>query len=271
QSWTSGYLGAGPHTIRIVHATGSLVDIDAVASLSDDIPPEAIDDLAAYLGSYGGNVDLYWTSPGDDGATGTASNYLVRYATTPIDSPAAWDAATPVTTGVPAPFSAGLSQSMTVTGLAPTITYYFSIRAQDEEPNISDLSNSPSATASLPVPLEVGTHDNTDLRIIYFGSWSSTSDPNLYGGSANSSTALASNVIFVIDGSQFSLVYTTLPTYGNLEIYVDDVLLLTINQSGPLAYQQSWASPNLGAGPHNIKLVHTAGTSIEVDAIIVNP
>ena len=122
-----------------------------IASLMDIIPPATISNLAASAGETIGSVDLSWTAPGDDGSIETAASYLVRYSASPISNLTAWDAATPVTIGVPTPKDAGQSEAMTVSGLTLGATYYFAIRAQDEVPNISNLSNSPFGTALVPI------------------------------------------------------------------------------------------------------------------------
>jgi hypothetical protein len=116
----------------------------------DLIAPAAIMDLAAAPGTAAGSIDLSWATPGDDAHIGTAASYLVRYSVSVIDSPASWEAATPVTNGVPQPKPAGQSEQMTVSGLTPGVLYYFAMRAQDEVPNLGGLSNSPSAIAKSP-------------------------------------------------------------------------------------------------------------------------
>jgi hypothetical protein len=145
-----GAPGDGLYYIRVVPAAGSAYGCSAAYALTvataDITPPGAITDLSASTGAASGTVDLTWTAPGDDGDTGTASSYLVRYSGAAITE-ANWASATPVTTGVPAPASAGTSQSMTVTGLTPGQTYYFAVKAQDEAGNTSAISNSPSAMA----------------------------------------------------------------------------------------------------------------------------
>ena len=62
------------------------------------------------------SVTLTWTAPGDDGSTGTAAGYEIRYSKSPITA-ASWVLATPVT-GVPAPQAAGTAQSMVIAGPA---------------------------------------------------------------------------------------------------------------------------------------------------------
>ena len=123
---------------------------DVPVPQQDLTAPAAILDLAAAAGTETGCVDLSWTAPGDDAHIGTAASYLVRYSLNGIDSPAAWEAATPVTVGVPSPKPAGGSERMTVSGLTPGALVYFAVRAQDEVPNLGGLSNSPSAFAKAP-------------------------------------------------------------------------------------------------------------------------
>jgi hypothetical protein len=113
----------------------------------DAIPPAPINDLSATSGGPAGTVNLSWTAPGDDGNTGTATTYIVRYADTPITTPFGWIGATNVS-GEPTPKPAGSSEQMVVSGLTSGETYYFAIRALDEAGNESDLSNNPSAVAS---------------------------------------------------------------------------------------------------------------------------
>jgi fibronectin type III domain protein len=95
-------------------------------------------------------VVLHWTAPGDDGNTGQASTYDLRYRTVAIsgtDTTSWWNAATPVS-GEPTPGTAGANDSMRVSGLVPTTTYYFLIRTADEIPNWSGFSNVAVKTTS---------------------------------------------------------------------------------------------------------------------------
>jgi hypothetical protein len=131
---------------EIPNTSGLSNSPSAVAAL-ESIPPDAIMDLAASTGSNEGEVDLSWTAPGDDGAVGTASAYLIRYNTVEITD-TNWLSSTVVShTLTPSP--AGMTETLTITGLTPGQLYYFAIKSQDEIPNTSGLSNSPSAVAAL--------------------------------------------------------------------------------------------------------------------------
>jgi len=93
---------------------------------------------------------LSWVATGDDSITGTAASYDVRYSVAPITL-ATWNASTQ-STGEPTPAVAGTTQTFVVRNLSREVTYYFAIRASDEVPNISGLSNVPSATTPDNVP-----------------------------------------------------------------------------------------------------------------------
>lgn len=112
----------------------------------DEIPPAAIDDLNAQTAS-GNAINLFWLAPGDDGDTGTAFRYEIRYATTPITA-ANWGQATLVSGYLPPPRPSGHDESSVVSALEGGTTYHFAIMTFDEHDNASPLSNCPAATTS---------------------------------------------------------------------------------------------------------------------------
>src|SRR3989339_770572 len=97
------------------------------------------------------SITLTWTAVGDDGTTGTAASYDIRYmAGTPITS-SNFASATPVI-GEPAPKANGGSETMTVNGLTEDTQYYFAIKAIDEVGNQGNISNVPNARTLAPIP-----------------------------------------------------------------------------------------------------------------------
>lgn len=84
-------------------------------------------------------LSLYWTAPGDDGTIGTAASYEVRLSTSPITSDN-FDQATLIE-NPPAPLASTSRQRMTVRGLTRGTSYYFAIRASDDDGNVSEMSN----------------------------------------------------------------------------------------------------------------------------------
>lgn len=94
---------------------------------------------AAPLAAHADSVTLAWTAPGDDGMSGRATAYSLRYSTSPITA-ANFASATQVA-GVPAPAIAGTPESFTIGGLLANTTYYFAIKSRDEANNWSLVSN----------------------------------------------------------------------------------------------------------------------------------
>jgi len=132
-------------------------------------------------------VVLTWTAVGDDGTTGTAQQYDIRYSTAPITA-GNFGSATQVT-GEPAPAAAGAAQQMTVTSLAPNTPYYFALKVADEKPNWSGISNVATATTAIPgdttPPAGVSDLDATvvDPNTVQL-TWTAVGDDGLTGMAA---------------------------------------------------------------------------------------
>ncbi len=116
---------------------------------TDTTAPGTITNLAV-LSIATSSATLSWTAPGDDGASGTATSYVIHYSAATITN-ANWLSAANLA-DPPAPLAAGTNQSVFVAGLTPSTTYYFAIKTKDEEDNESGLSNVATATTDLPTP-----------------------------------------------------------------------------------------------------------------------
>lgn len=112
---------------------------------ADSTAPAAVTNLATGTPA-ATSLRLTWTAPGDDGSTGTATSYDVRYLTATITD-ANWSSATQAA-GEPAPQVAGSSETFTVTGLSSNTTYYFALKTSDEASNASGISNVPNGLTS---------------------------------------------------------------------------------------------------------------------------
>ncbi len=84
-------------------------------------------------------MTLTWTATGDDGHSGRASKYEVRYSTLPITE-SNWTSAT-VAPCPMRPRLTGETEYLMVGGLEGGRSYYFAIKAADECDNWSSLSN----------------------------------------------------------------------------------------------------------------------------------
>jgi len=98
--------------------------------------------LCLVSGADAASLVLHWTAPGDDGNTGRASTYELRYSESavPTDTASWWGAASSAG-ALPQPLTAGTRETYTVAGLDSGKTYYFVIRTADEVPNWSGFSN----------------------------------------------------------------------------------------------------------------------------------
>lgn len=130
------------------------------------------------------SVTLDWTTPGDDSLSGTASQFDIRYSTSPITA-SNFASATRWTTGVPLPAAPGTPQSVVVTGLSPSTTYYFAIRTADEVPNWAGVSNVVAKTTDAapdlvrPAALALTVSALTDTTVTL--AWTAVGDDSLTG------------------------------------------------------------------------------------------
>ncbi len=110
-------------------------------------PPAPVTDLLASNPTVS-SIRLSWTATGDDGTSGTASSYDLRYSTAPITA-ASFSQAVQVA-GLPAPLASGAAESFTVGSLSGGTTYYFAIKVADELGNSSTLNaNGPVTSTTL--------------------------------------------------------------------------------------------------------------------------
>ncbi len=139
--------------------------IAGIALEEDTDAPDQITDLAVTgtaAVTQGSQVMLQWTAVGDDGGTGTATAYDLRYSDAGPINDGNFDAATQVM-GVPAPQEAGNVESFTVAELAFDTEFWFAIKAIDEFANEGPASNSPSETTG-PAP-DLGL-DPTEISVM---------------------------------------------------------------------------------------------------------
>ncbi|MFH2048602.1 MAG: hypothetical protein ABIJ12_04060 [bacterium] len=95
--------------------------------------------LLVVSGANAASATLRWTATGDDGYSGQATVYDIRYSLSTITE-ANWANATKVT-GLPVPKMSGSEETFTVADLSSSTTYYFAIKAADEVFNWSVISN----------------------------------------------------------------------------------------------------------------------------------
>jgi hypothetical protein len=109
----------------------------------DTTPPAKVTDLAAQAQNHQ-SVKVTWTAPGNDGSTGKAASYDIRYSSTEITTMAGFNASFKVPSP-PTPQTAGSKENLVVNGLSANSTYFFALVAYDGAGNPSLLSNVASA------------------------------------------------------------------------------------------------------------------------------
>lgn len=157
-------------------------DDKATKPKADTTPPAAVQSLAVTSPVEGRLVTLSWSAPGDDGAEGQAARYEIRYSLSTMTE-ARWDSAQAVVSP-PTPKPMGEAESLAVVGL-PDGTYSFALKAADEIPNWSAMSNVVSAVVADAIP----PGPVTDLAVISTTTHSATLSWTAPGNDGGEGTA----------------------------------------------------------------------------------
>ncbi|MBN2526225.1 MAG: discoidin domain-containing protein [Deltaproteobacteria bacterium] len=132
---TNYYIG-----IRVVDDRGNWSPITFIypAHTQDTIPPGMISPVDVRAGSGAGSLRLDWIATGDDLDVGTATRYLIRYASSCI-TPDTWAQAS-VVQNEKEPKPSGYAELFQIDGLAGEREYFVAVRAVDEVGNVGPVS-----------------------------------------------------------------------------------------------------------------------------------
>jgi len=137
-------------------------------------------------------------------------------------------------------------------------------------------TSSPTVTLQSPQPSSAETiHDDKDAAFVYSSGWQNVSTSKAYGGAYQETTQNDATVTLPFTGQSFSIIYKGGITFSKFDVYVDGILVGTLDQKLSTAtYQQRWDYPGqLAPGNHTLNLVFkvTSGTIIRgsLDAVIV--
>src|SRR3989344_1929856 len=109
----------------------------------DNTPPARITDLVAKPGAINGRIELSWTAVGDNLLNGTADDYIVRYANSPVND-SNFDTATNYEDAqfwIPSASGTVESHQLDEVSLAQNERFWFAIKAVDDSALESNVSN----------------------------------------------------------------------------------------------------------------------------------
>lgn len=151
--------------------------VNAANALENDaVAPDTVGDLAVERAG-AATMTLAFTATGDDGVTGNASAYQLRWSNSPITDDASWNAATAVR-NLPAPGAPGTKERLTV-AITPDDQpkpYYFALRVVD---NLGNASSTATATGTS-VPATIAFKDDFEAdsgQWTAAGGWARVSVP----------------------------------------------------------------------------------------------
>jgi hypothetical protein len=123
-----------------------------------------------------------------------------------------------------------------------------------------------SASAS---PLNPGTYDEGDSRIVYTGDWTAQSGvTGAYQTTLHVSNTLGNTINFRFIGQQVRLFYQSGRSLGSIRIVIDG-LEIDLDQSAEESAASEWVSALLINGTHTVEITHQSGGSINLDYVIV--
>ncbi len=204
--------------------------------------------VPATLGS--GSTNISWS--GSDDITGIVKYQLQQ------------KSGTGVFTNVPLPTPTSTSVSRALLIAQKT---QFRVRATDAAGNVSPWATGPAFTPLL--------FENTNGHVVYkHGPWKVGRNPTSSGGSTSYATAADASAQLTFTGRTVAYVTPTGPSRGSARVFVDGVLLKTVNlHKSPAQPRQvlfTWTWPTIGT--HTIRVV-VAGTPghprVDLDAFLV--
>ena len=118
-------------------------------------------------------------------------------------------------------------------------------------------------------------YDDSNAGFVYSANWTKITKSLAHGGSYRETAKNDSFVTFTFTGQSFSILYTGGSAFRDMKVYVDNVLVGTINQKlSTRTYKVRWDyTGQLAPGTHTLKLVFVTtkatGTKGSIDAVII--
>jgi hypothetical protein len=196
-------------------------------------------------------------------ATPAVTNTALPTQTTPAPS------FTPTSISTATPLPASPTAALPTT--PPTATLISST------PAIVPTSIPPTATVAATNPPTLETiYDDKNGGFVYSAGWEDVNKKQAYNRSFKSTSQNGAQVSFSFIGQSFSVLYKGGSSFRKMDVYVDDVLVGTIDEkTSSSTFQVRWDYPGqLDQGAHTLKLVFvtpntSGGTNGSIDAVII--
>ena len=168
----------------------------------------------------------------------------------------------PTNTFVPTP-------TWTVQSFTKTPVSFQTLYARTNTPGIV-ITPSRTPTSASTAPLNAGTYDDTDSRILYSGNWTSQSNVgNAYQGTLHVSTTLGNTITFRFIGQEIRLFYIAAQSLGTIRITIDQKSF-DLLQNSDVTAPSEWVSDFYpSGGTHTVTIQHLDGGSVNLDQVIV--
>lgn len=291
--WSTGTLAGGVHTLRIVRSPGSpsgthlTIDaVDVAGTLVACRWVEQDDSRIAYEGAWTPRTGSAFTGGADISTSSTGAALTVEFTGTHL----AWVGQKESTGGI-ATVTLDGTQTFTVDLYSAASLHQRTLWDTGQlTPGPHTLrieqtgaKNSASTGASVAADgfLVTGAvtqaylwrgYQDTDPRVLHWGTWTTTSVPQASGGSDKRAAARDVMVAVTFTGKKLYWIATTGPGFGKADVSVDGGPSQVVDLSGPdtLHQQKVWSTGELTAGTHTVQISlnrgSPVGTYINVDA-----
>ena len=130
-------------------------------------------------------------------------------------------------------------------------------------PTLTGAANiTPSPTSASGPPLNPGTYDDVDFRLVYSGSWDTT---NVGGTTLHTSSTLGNSVTFRFIGQEVRILYQSGASLGVARVTLDSTQTL-LNQS---ATSNELVLTAATSGTHTVTITHLSGGAVNLDSVII--
>jgi hypothetical protein len=294
--WSTGTLAQGVHTVRIVRsassAAGAYITIDAAdvaGTLATCQWAEEGSSLLAYLGSWRPVADASFAAGAGFYSNSAGTSVTVSFTGTSL----AWLGEKSWTGGI-AKVTLDGAQTFSVDLYSPSPLYQQSLwdtgqltaGAHTLKIEWTGTSNSSSYGTYVNVDgfLVTGTlaqayvwhrFEESDARLLYWGTWTQASDSEASGGSDRKAAAGQGKLTVTFTGEQLDWIATTGPGFAFADVSVDNgpAELVSLFGTETFSQQKVWSTGRLPAGTHTVQISRDAcsaqNTVIDIDALDV--